>query len=196
MTRREARNVLVVDDDLDVAQALARVVRSMGHKTRVAENGVEALAMLRECSVDLLVSDVDMPQMDGVELVARARAEKLATVRILLTASARLDLAIRAINTGEIYRYIQKPWNHAELLETFAQAFQRIDDLRRVEDVSQASRRLEAAAQALEEEFPGITHVERAQDVYVVDERRAAHALASLPDSTLKLLLSDLDRRR
>jgi two-component system probable response regulator PhcQ len=194
MTRTEARSVLVVDDDLDVAQALARIVRSMGHKTRVAENGAEALAMLRESSVDLLLSDVDMPHMDGVELVARARAEKLATVRILLTASSRLDLAIRAINTGEIYRYIQKPWNHAELIEAFTQAFARIDDLKRVEDVSQASRRLEAAMQALEEEFPGITHVQREQDVYTVDERRAARALAMLPDSTLKLLMRDLGR--
>src|SRR5690606_3438054 len=99
-----------------------------------------------------------------------ARAEKLATVRILLTASARLDTAIRAINTGEIYRYIQKPWNHAELLSTFEEAFKRIDDLKRVEDVSQASRRLEAATQALEAEFPGITRIERTQDVYIVDE--------------------------
>jgi two-component system probable response regulator PhcQ len=184
------RSVVIADDDTDVAKALARVVRALGHTTRVAENGVEALALLRAERADLLLSDIDMPQMDGVALAAIVRAEALAPVRILLTANARLETAIRAINSGEIHRYIEKPWKHAELVATLEEAFARIDDLSRIGAADQAVRRYRAAHDALELEFPGITHIERTGDVYRVDGNRARAALAKLEGTTLSALLT------
>lgn len=193
MTQREApkRSVVIVDDDADVAKALARVVRALGHSTRVASNGADALAMLRAERADLLLSDIDMPRMDGVALVAAARAEALAPVRILLTANARLETAIQAINGGEIHRYIEKPWKHDELVSTLEEAFARIDDLSRIGAADQAVRRLKAARDALEAEYPGITHVEREGDVYRLDAARARAALSRFEGTTLAALLAN-----
>jgi CheY-like chemotaxis protein len=185
------RSVVIADDDTEVAKALARVVRALGHQTRVANNGLEALAMLREQRADLLLSDIDMPHMDGVTLASHVRQEALAPVRILLTANARLETAMNAINSGEIHRYIQKPWKHSELVSTLEEAFARIDDLSRIGAADQAVRRLKAARDALEAEFPGITHVERQGDLYNLDEYRARAALASFEGSTLVALIQN-----
>lgn len=184
------RQVVIADDDTDVAKALARVVRALGHQTRVASDGLEALTLLRAERADLLLSDIDMPHMDGVTLAAHVRAESLAPVRILLTANARLETAIRAINSGEIHRYIEKPWKHAELVATLEDAFARIDDLSRIGAADQAVRRLKAARDALEAEFPGITHVERSEDVYHLDALRALAANTHFEGTTLHALLS------
>jgi CheY-like chemotaxis protein len=185
------RQVVIADDDNDVAKALARVVRALGHQVRVANDGLEALTMLRAERADLLLSDIDMPHMDGVTLAAHVRAESLAPVRILLTANARLETAIRAINSGEIHRYIEKPWKHAELVATLEDAIARIDDLSRIGAADHAVRRLKVARDALEAEFPGITHVERTGDVYRIDTLRAVAAMTHFEGTTLHGLLSN-----
>jgi CheY-like chemotaxis protein len=192
MTQRDPnkRSVVIADDDAEVAKALARVVRALGHSTRIASNGLEALTMLRAERADLLLSDIDMPQMDGVTLAAHVRAEALAPVRILLTANARLETAINAINSGEIHRYIQKPWKHNELVSTLEEAFARIDDLSRIGAADHAVKRLKAARDALEAEYPGITHIEGGEALYRIDETRARAALTHFDGSTLQSLVT------
>jgi len=192
MTQREVikRNVVIADDDNEVAKALGRVVRSLGHATRIANDGAEALALLRAERADLLLSDIDMPHMDGVTLASHARIEALAPVRILLTANARLETAIRAINGGEIHRYIEKPWNHAELVSTLEEAFARIDDLRRIGAADQAVRRLRVASDALEAEFAGISHIERKGIAYLLDGERARATLKVYQGTTLQTLVA------
>ncbi|HEY6877856.1 MAG TPA: response regulator [Polyangiales bacterium] len=191
MSEKVKRSVVIADDDGEVAKALARVVRALGHEARIASNGLEALGMLREQRADLLLSDIDMPYMDGVALASHTRQEALAPVRILLTANARLETALTAINSGEIHRYIQKPWKHAELVSTLEEAFARIDDLSRIGAADQAVRRLKAAKEALEAEFPGITQVERVGDTYVLDELSARAALGAFEGTTLVALIQN-----
>jgi two-component system probable response regulator PhcQ len=184
------RSVVIADDDPDVAKVLARVVRALGHDARTADNGVEALELLRAEKADVLLSDIDMPQMDGVTLVSHVRAEGLAPVRILLTANARLDTAIKAINSGEIHRYIQKPWKHAELVSTLEEAFMRVDDLSRIGAADHAVKRWKAARDALEAEFPGITKIDGTGEVYKVDELRARAVINTYEGSTLHALVT------
>jgi response regulator RpfG family c-di-GMP phosphodiesterase len=118
------------------------------------------------------------------------RAEGLAPVRILLTANARLETAINAINSGEIHRYIQKPWKHNELVSTLEEAFARIDDLSRIGAADHAVKRLKAACDALEAEYPGITHIEGGEALYHLDETRARAALTHFDGSTLQSLVA------
>jgi len=192
MTQRDPskRTVVIADDDGEVAKALARVVRALGHSTRIASHGLEALEMLRAERADLLLSDIDMPHMDGVTLASHVRAEGLAPVRILLTANARLETAISAINSGEIHRYIQKPWKHNELVSTLEEAFARIDDLSRIGAADHAVKRLKAARDALEAEYPGITHIEGGEALYRIDEMRARAALTHFEGTTLQSLVA------
>jgi DNA-binding NtrC family response regulator len=190
MSNTEKKTVVIADDDLEVAQALARVVRLLGHKTLVASNGREALELLRANRVEVLLSDIDMPEMDGVALVSHARSEQLAPVRILLTANARLETAMHAINSGEVHRYLQKPWKHEDLVATLEDAFMRLEDLSRMNAAGQAAKRLRAACEALETEYPGLTHLERVQEAYEIDLKRAGQALELLDGTTLAALLA------
>lgn len=194
MTTVQKRTVVIAEDDLEVAQVLGRIVRALGHATLIAHDGAEALELLRNNRVDLLLSDIDMPRMDGISLLSHARAEQLAPVRILLTANARLDNAISAINSGEVHRYILKPWRHEELVNTLQDAFLRIDDLNRMNAAGQAAKRLRAACDALEAEYPGLTHVELAEGAYDIDAKRAAQALELLDGSTLAALLASTSK--
>ena len=182
--------VVIAEDDVEVAQALGRIVRALGHATLVAHDGAEALVLLRSNKVDLLLSDIDMPHMDGITLVSHARAEQLAPLRILLTANARLDNAIRAINGGEVHRYILKPWRHDELVATLEEAFLRIDDLTRMNAAGQAAKRLRAACEALEGEYPGLTRPALVEGAYEIDLERATQALQLLDGSTLATLVA------
>jgi CheY-like chemotaxis protein len=190
MSVQNKKLVVVAEDDLEVAQALGRIVRALGHSTLIAHDGAEALELLRNNRVDVLLSDIDMPRMDGVALVSAARLEQLAPVRILLTANARLDNAISAINGGEVHRYILKPWRHDELVSTLEDAFMRIDDLSRMNAAGQAAKRLRAACDALETEYPGLSHIEQVENVYEIDLKRAGQALDLLDGSTLAALVA------
>lgn len=184
------KTVVVAEDDHEVAQALGRIVRMLGHTALIASNGKEALELLRTNKAEVLLSDIDMPEMDGVTLATIARTEMLVPIRILLTANARLDVAIKAINTGEIHRYVQKPWKLDELVAILEDSFLRIEDLARMNAAGQAAKRLRAACEALEAEYPGLTHVERVDTCYDVDLKRANQALELLDGTTLAALIA------
>jgi response regulator RpfG family c-di-GMP phosphodiesterase len=120
-----AWTVLCVDDEPSILSALKRVLRSEDCKVLLAGGGLEALALLEEHPVDVVVSDMRMPGMDGAELLAQVRARWPGTSRILLTGYADMKATIAAINEGQIYRYIHKPWEEDELRLTVRQAAER-----------------------------------------------------------------------
>lgn len=184
------KTVVIAEDDHEVAQALGRIVRMLGHNALIASNGVEALELLRKNKTEVLLSDIDMPEMDGVTLATHARSEMLAPIRIVLTANARLDVAVKAINTGEIHRYVQKPWKLEELVAILEDSFLRIEDLTRMNAAGNAAKRLRAACEALEAEYPGLTHVEKTETAYEVDLKRANQALELLDGTTLAALIA------
>lgn len=184
MSTRE-KTVLVVDDDLEIAQALVRTLRQHGYTTLAAHDGVEALELIRSTDVDVLLSDIDMPGMNGVELALKVREERPDIVRILLTANARLDTALIAINRGEVHRYLTKPWVTADLVRTIDDAFARLAELARLAQADQSALRLRAASNALEEEFPGITLVKAPLGVYAVDPSQVTEAADLLQGTEL-----------
>lgn len=106
--------VLFVDDD---PSNLTVFDAAFGDEFTVitAASGAEALSLLATIEVAVLLADQRMPGMSGVELMARARQDHPAPVRLLITAYSNLDEAIQAINQGHIRRYLRKPWNHDEL---------------------------------------------------------------------------------
>jgi DNA-binding NtrC family response regulator len=189
---RPKTHVLVAEDDQDVALSLARAVRSMGdHEVVLAYTGLEALDKLRACPVDILLSDIDMPGLDGVSLACIARDEGLATIRIILTGNARLDTALTAVNRGEVYRYLTKPWQFDELTRTLEDASARLAELSRVGAADQAVRRFRAACDALEQEFPGLTTVDREGKVYRLDELAIERASRAFSGTPLALILEE-----
>jgi len=114
--------ILTVDDDLDVLQAIARDLRQQyGDRFRIvrADSGATALEVLQQLKlknevVALFLADQRMPQMSGVEFLEQAIPEYPTAKRVLLTAYADTDAAIRAINTARLDYYLLKPWDPPE----------------------------------------------------------------------------------
>ncbi|MEQ8663864.1 MAG: response regulator, partial [Gammaproteobacteria bacterium] len=109
--------ILCVDDEPNILSALNRLLRRAGHTILTAGNGADGLALLAEHPVDIVISDMRMPQMNGDELLKRVAEHSPDTVRILLTGFSDLESTIKAVNDGRIYRYISKPWDDEELRE-------------------------------------------------------------------------------
>lgn len=107
--------VLLVDDEANILSALRRLFRPQGYTIHTAESGAAGLAILERESVDLVISDMRMPQMDGAEFLARVAERWPGVIRILLTGYADLSSTVDAINRGHIYGYFSKPWEDNEI---------------------------------------------------------------------------------
>jgi len=118
--------VLVVDDEQDNLDAFRFNFRK-GFDLLTATSGPEALALLAEHDVGVIVTDQRMPKMTGLELLREARKVRPDAVGIILTAFTDVDVLIEAINLGEIYRYITKPWDAKEMRGVLQHALERFD---------------------------------------------------------------------
>ena len=107
--------LLLVDDEPSILSALRRLLRPIGYRIHTAESGRAGLAILEQEAVDLVISDMRMPEMDGAKFLEQVRRRWPATTRILLTGYADVTSTIEAINRGEIYRYVSKPWDDNDL---------------------------------------------------------------------------------
>jgi len=112
------RTVLCVDDEPAILSALKRALRAPDIAVLTATSGAQALEIMAELPVDLVISDMRMPGMDGAQLLERACSEWPDAVRILLTGHADTAATIQAVNRGRIFRYLQKPWDERELVES------------------------------------------------------------------------------
>ncbi|MCT8947254.1 HD domain-containing phosphohydrolase [Pseudomonas iridis] len=116
--------VLLVDDEESILNSLRRLLRSQPYDVLLATSGAQALEILTQQPVDLVMSDARMPNMDGATLLAHVHELYPATTRIMLTGYADPAAIIKAINEGRINRYISKPWNDDEMLVTLLQALE------------------------------------------------------------------------
>jgi len=106
--------ILIVDDEPDILDSLALSLE-LDYEVLTSTNGPEALVMLNENKVSLIISDQRMPKMTGVEFLAEAEVLSPSTVRMMLTGFADFDAIVGAINKGQVYRYISKPWEPKDL---------------------------------------------------------------------------------
>ena len=113
--------VLFVDDETRITSALRAIFRR-DYNVLTASSGKEALSILADKSVDVIVSDQRMPEMLGNELLATVSKRYPQTMRILLTGFMDKKAIIDTINEGEIYRFINKPWNNEKIQQIVAEA--------------------------------------------------------------------------
>jgi response regulator RpfG family c-di-GMP phosphodiesterase len=107
--------LLFVDDEQNVLKALRRLFHNENYVIFLAAGGAEGLEILRQHAVDLIISDMRMPEMSGAEFLAHVFEQWPETMRILLTGYADLQSTIDVINKGRIFSYCNKPWNDEEL---------------------------------------------------------------------------------
>ena len=147
--------VLVVDDDELILRALARVLEAAGFEVRCYQSPERALQAIEADAPVVVISDYMMPVMDGIAFLNRARERYPAAVRILCTAAEDFRVALEAVNSGEVYRIISKPWHQPELLATVSQAAEaarlRHENERLTEEVRRQNEQLKGVNQRLEE---------------------------------------------
>lgn len=115
--------LLLVDDDELVSTSLGRVLSAAGYDVRTACGGQSAVSALLEASFDVVLSDVHMPGMDGVEILRRVRENHLDVPVVLMTGGPSIKSAVDAVNEGAL-RYLYKPIDPGELKKTLDQAVQ------------------------------------------------------------------------
>lgn len=117
--------ILCVDDEPNILSALRRLLRGDGYQITVATGGEEALSIMAGQTFDLVISDMRMPGMDGAHFLERVKRAWPDTMRLLLTGYADISSTVDAINKGEIYRYISKPWEDNDLRLIIRHALER-----------------------------------------------------------------------
>lgn len=121
------RLLMFVDDEPNILNALKRVFFDDAFQIETFTKGEEALEFLRQNEVEVIVSDQRMPGMTGTEVLAGARSIRPEAMRIILTGFADMDAAVQAINEGQIYQFIFKPWNDEELRSVILRALDHYD---------------------------------------------------------------------
>ncbi len=126
--------ILVVDDDVDTLMLMRDILEEDGYKVRSCTTGEEALATLHRERFDLILSDIKMPRVSGIDLLLHVRRMNLDTEVILITAYASVQTAVQALR-GEAFDYVTKPFSLSEFRQRVRQALQSRSATRRQRDV-------------------------------------------------------------
>lgn len=121
------RFLMFVDDEPNILSALKRVFFDDDFRIETFTKGEDAVEFLKQNPVEVIVSDQRMPGMSGTEVLARAREVRPEAMRIILTGFADMDAAVDAINQGQIYQFVFKPWNDEELRSIVLRAIDHYD---------------------------------------------------------------------
>ncbi len=193
--REKHGRLLIVDDEEAVLQALRRLFHRQ-YDVVTHTSGAAALEQLKTDSFDLIISDMRMPGMSGAELLKSCFEQYPDMIRILLTGYSDLESAIKAVNEGNIYRYISKPWDNDQLRGVVAEAI----DTR---DLRSANERLNAHIVEQNEELARLNR--ELQNKYQQKSDQVGEAEARLTDayrnlrqefnSMVHILVSIMERR-
>ena len=160
--------LLCVDDEPNILSSLRRLFRTQGYQVFTAESGAAGLKVLETESIDLVISDMRMPEMGGARFLEYVRERWPETVRLLLTGYAAIQSSLDAINRGEIYRYITKPWDENDILLIVRHALER-------KALEHEKRRLEALTHLQNQELKTLNASLEAK----VEERTAEIKIAN-----------------
>ena len=150
-------SILLVDDSKSILKALTRTFKAEGYIIHTAESANEAYIILRGENIDMLITDENMPDISGTELLKTVRNQFPDVIRIMITGMTDIKVAQNAINNGEIYRFFNKPWDDFELLMAVRHACnqkQLEDENNRLKSTIDSQAEL---LNKLEKEHPGIT---------------------------------------
>ncbi|MGF1579141.1 MAG: ATP-binding protein [Gemmataceae bacterium] len=153
MGKAKRHSLLVVDDEPDMVLTIKALLRSE-YNVLGATRASEGLRILEQEQVHIVMSDQRMPEMTGIEFLSRLRELYPDTVRLLFTGYADLQTVVDAINQGNVYRYVTKPWQQHELHEVLRQAAEHYDLIaerkRLLTELEEKNKQLEAANEELQ----------------------------------------------
>jgi response regulator RpfG family c-di-GMP phosphodiesterase len=171
--------LLFVDDEPNILSSLRRLFRPLGYRVLTAESGEQGLSILGEERIDLVISDMRMPAMSGAQFLEQVRMRSPDTVRILLTGYADVDAIVEAINKGQIYRYVAKPWEDNDIVIGVRHALER-------QQLEREKGRLEALTRRQNDELKELNATLEHKVRVRTEELRQAMALLEQAHDKLK----------
>jgi DNA-binding NtrC family response regulator len=180
--------VVCVDDDPVLLAGVVRMLRNQGYELMATGDPIQALDWIGTKDVAVMVSDYEMPVMNGVELAAASRLVRPETVRVLMTGRQALDTAVAGINQGEVFRYVQKPFEPMVLRHVVREAVERHHELMANASSREQAKRRQQMATELDAEYPHITHVARDVDGAYVVPPTPSEAVAGVGIDTFVLI--------
>ena len=181
--------VLFVDDETNVLSALRRLLRKEKYAVFFAESPAAAKEVLLENEIDVVVSDHLMPSMNGLSFLKLVKGLYPHIIRVLLTGHADLRMAIDAINEGEVFRFLTKPWNELDLKVSLRQIIDFVVLRRENQILLHTVQKQQALIDKMNEEHPGIFNVERDEmgaiilDEDIFESSQKPHLLKALANN-------------
>lgn len=114
--------ILIVDDEQNVLNAISRSLRELNCELILVDNPDEAIRVINEKQLDVIVADYHMPGNNGLYIIKIAKEVQPDTIRILMTGDSDIDIVVNAVNEGNIFKYIAKPWNRIHLVQLISEA--------------------------------------------------------------------------
>jgi len=161
--------ILVIDDEAGILNALKRALRQEPYEVLTAQSAAAGLALLKQTPVHLVLSDQNMPAVDGLTLLKLVQQQFPAVLTIMLTGNSDIDVAVRAINEAGVYKFIRKPWDDEELKITIRRALESLDLILERDRLLKKIKQRDSLLHDLENRYPGITQVKRDKDGYIID---------------------------
>jgi putative nucleotidyltransferase with HDIG domain len=169
---------MFVDDEPANLRLLERLFRRQ-YQCLTAASGAEALRLLEQHDVALLITDQRMPNMTGIELLKNASGMRPHMVRMILTGYTDVGALVEAINCGQVYKYVTKPWNNEELQLTVTRALEHYETNRARHELTLANQRLNARLKEMSQGFVrAIADALEAKDEYVYGHARRVKGYA------------------
>lgn len=153
--------ILIVDDEPNVIRSLERSLLDESFELTSAASGEEALQLAGTRRFKVIISDERMPGMEGAELLSNIKQHYPETVRIMLTGYASIESTMKAVNSGEIYRFFTKPWNDIELKLALRSAIEKFDLEEENRRLLKTVKRQAGELKQLESQYPGIATLHR-----------------------------------
>ena len=116
--------ILFVDDERLILSSLKRIASKLDAEIFTAESGLIALELISKTHIDVIVSDINMPKMNGIQLLEQVAKIAPETIRIVLTGNEDISLVLSAVNQGRVWGYLQKPWDNNNLIVTLKHALE------------------------------------------------------------------------
>ncbi len=184
----EKSKLLLVDDEPNLTSALVRSLDRTQFEIFTADSAQKGLMILAGNDIDVVVSDERMPGMPGSEFLSEVRKKWPNTIRMILSGQADLEAAVRAINEGEVYRFLLKPCHPKELEMTILQGLQHKKLVAQSRRLLQEHQKTTNLLEELEKANPGITKIDMDEDGAILMEDDDDSG------SDVQSLLNDLER--
>jgi response regulator RpfG family c-di-GMP phosphodiesterase len=179
IAKESGHPILIVDDEEIVLVALRDTLLREGYQVVASPHAVHALSILKEQSFSVVISDQQMPLVTGLEFLAQVKQIQPDATRILITAVLSLSTVIDAINKGEIYRFVVKPWLREELLVAVKNAVQR-------HELICSNRRLNAETMEMNERLTRLNRELQAQVDKIAEQNARLEQLATAQEENLR----------